>query len=113
MADKTIFSQILNGEIDCDEIYQDKKCLVFKDIDPQAPVHFLIIPRKPLVSLKEATDADTELLGHLLLVSAKVAKQEGLESWRTIINSGAEAGQTVFHLHLHVLGGRSLSWPPG
>ncbi|KGG13317.1 MULTISPECIES: histidine triad nucleotide-binding protein [Prochlorococcus] len=113
MAEETIFGRILQGEIPCDEIYSDAECLAFRDIQPQAPVHFLVIPRKPLTSLKAAGHEDCKLLGHLLLVSAQVAQAEKLSNWRTIINTGAEAGQTVFHLHIHVIGGRKLNWPPG
>ncbi len=113
MTVETIFHRILRGEIPCDEVYSDEYCLAFKDIEPQAPVHILIIPRKNIESLRSAEHGDKELLGHLILIAAKVARQEGLEDWRTIINSGAKAGQTVFHLHLHVIGGRTLSWPPG
>ena len=113
MADDTIFGKILRGEIPCDEVYSDERCLAFRDVAPQAPVHVLVIPRKPIDSLREAEASDEALLGHLLLVAAKVAQQEGLADWRTVINTGAEAGQTVFHLHVHVIGGRSLSWPPG
>lgn len=113
MTSDTIFSRILRGEIPCDEVYSDDCCLAFRDVAPQAPVHLLVIPRQPLLSLAEAGDDDEALLGHLLLVAARVAKQEGLVGFRTVINSGAEAGQTVFHLHVHVLGGRPLAWPPG
>jgi histidine triad (HIT) family protein len=109
----TIFGRILSGEIPCQEVYADDLCLAFRDVNPQAPVHVLVIPREPVAHLGEATTAHQALLGHLLLVAARVARQEGLESWRTVINSGAEAGQTVFHLHLHVIGGRPLAWPPG
>jgi histidine triad (HIT) family protein len=109
----TIFGRILRGEIPCQEVYADDLCLAFRDVNPQAPVHVLVIPREPIAQLGEATAEHQALLGHLLLVAAKVARLEGLESWRTVINSGAEAGQTVFHLHLHVIGGRPLAWPPG
>ena len=109
----TIFGRILRGEIPCEALYSDDLCLAFRDVNPQAPVHALVIPRQPIAQLAEAGPGDQALLGHLLLVAAKVARQEGLYSWRTVINSGAEAGQTVFHLHVHVIGGRSLSWPPG
>jgi len=112
-ADNTIFSRILRGEISCDEVYGDEDCLAFHDIQPQAPVHVLVIPRRPIVNLSEAEEQDAPLLGHLLLVAAKVARQEGLTAWRTVINNGAGAGQSVFHLHVHVIGGRSLAWPPG
>ncbi|MEY4353717.1 MAG: hypothetical protein RLZZ609_1958 [Cyanobacteriota bacterium] len=109
----TIFGRILRGEIPCQEVYSDDLCLAFKDVNPQAPVHVLVIPRKPIATLAEAQPEDQELLGHLLLVAARVAMQEGLTSWRTVVNSGAEAGQTVFHLHVHVIGGRPMAWPPG
>lgn len=113
MAEDTIFSRILRGEIPCDEVYSDEHCLAFRDIAPQAPVHVLVIPREPLVGLQDVGEEHAALLGHLLLVAARVAKQEGLKDWRTVINSGAAAGQTVFHLHVHVIGGRALDWPPG
>ena len=94
-------------------MYADEHCLAFRDVTPQAPVHVLVIPRQPIAQLADATEAHEALLGHLLLVAAKVAKQEGLQDFRTVINSGADAGQTVFHLHVHVIGGRPLAWPPG
>ena len=109
----TIFGSILRGEIPCDQVFADDLCLAFRDVQPQAPVHVLVIPRQPLVNLADAGEPDQALLGHLLLVAAKVARQEGLGAWRTVINTGAEAGQSVFHLHLHVIGGRPLAWPPG
>ena len=109
----TIFDKILSGEIPCDEVFSDEKCLAFKDITPQAPTHILIIPRKPIQSLKQITKEDQGLLGHLILKGTEIANAAGLESWRTVINTGEEAGQTVFHLHIHIIGGRKLSWPPG
>ncbi|MFN9644562.1 MAG: histidine triad nucleotide-binding protein [Cyanobacteriota bacterium] len=112
-ANDTIFGRILRGEIPCDAVFSDGQCLAFRDVNPQAPTHVLVIPRKPLPSLAEASLEDQELLGHLLLVAGQVARQEGLTSWRTVINSGADAGQTVFHLHVHVIGGRPMGWPPG
>ena len=112
-ANDTIFGRILRGEIPCDQVYADEHCLAFRDVSPQAPVHLLVIPREHVVNLAEAGEQHEQLLGHLLLVAANVARQEGLESFRTVINSGAEAGQTVFHLHVHVIGGRPLDWPPG
>ena len=112
-ANDTIFGRILRGEIPCDAVYADEFCLAFRDVNPQAPVHVLVIPREAIVNLADALSQHRELLGHLLLVAAKVARQEGLSGWRTVINSGAEAGQTVFHLHVHVIGGRPLAWPPG
>ena len=113
MADDTIFGKILLGEIPCDEVYSDEQCLAFRDVAPQAPVHVLVIPRKPIESLRSAAAGDAALLGHLLLVATRVAKQQGLNDFRTVVNSGAGAGQTVFHLHVHVIGGRPLAWPPG
>ena len=113
MEKETIFSQILKGEIPCEEIYSDELCLAFRDIQPQAPTHILIIPKKKIESLREVKIDDQELLGHLLLTAQKVASLEKLKDWRTIINTGESAGQTVFHLHVHLLGGRKFKWPPG
>ncbi|MDF1821909.1 MAG: histidine triad nucleotide-binding protein [Alcanivoracaceae bacterium] len=109
----TIFSRIIDREIPADIIYEDEQALAFRDISPQAPVHFLVIPKKPIAKLSDATPEDQALLGHLLLVAREVAAQEGLEDFRLNVNNGAGASQTVFHLHVHVLGGRSFSWPPG
>ncbi len=113
MTSPTIFGKILSGEIQVDEVYSDDLCLAFRDIAPQAPVHILVIPRKHIESLNQASMDDQLLLGHLLLVAQKVARQSGLQDWRTVVNTGQDAGQTVFHLHLHVIGGRPLTWPPG
>jgi histidine triad (HIT) family protein len=113
MSSDTIFGRILRGEIPCDAVHSDELCLAFRDVNPQAPVHVLVIPREPIVNLAEARPGQEALLGHLLLVAAQVARQEGLEGWRAVINSGAAAGQTVFHLHVHVIGGRPMAWPPG
>lgn len=112
MAD-TLFTKIINRELPADIVYEDDEALVFRDINPQAPVHLLVIPKKVIPKLTDSTQEDQHLLGHLLLVANKVAEQEGLENFRLNINNGADAGQTVFHLHIHVLGGRSFSWPPG
>ena len=112
MAD-TLFARIARGELPAEIVYEDDRALAFRDIHPQAPTHLLVIPRKPIARLSEAGEEDTALLGHLMAVAAKVAAQEGLEDWRLVVNDGAGAGQTVFHLHLHVLGGRGLGWPPG
>lgn len=113
-SEKTIFKKIIDKEIPADIIHEDEKCLAFRDINPQAPVHVLVIPKKEIASLAEADDEDGNLLGHLLIVARKVAEQEGLTNgYRTVLNCGADGGQSVDHLHVHVLGGRSLSWPPG
>ena len=113
MTATTIFNKIINGEIPCEKLYEDKYCIAFNDIDAQAPVHFLVIPKKPLVSLCECLEEDKDILGHLLLIGTNIAKSKKLRNWRTVINTGEESGQTVFHLHIHFLAGRKMSWPPG
>ncbi len=112
MAD-TVFGKIARGEAPAEVVYQDDRALAFRALNPAAPTHVLVIPRKPLEMLSAAGDEDGALLGHLLLVAKQVAADEGLENFRIVINNGAGAGQTVFHLHLHVIGGRGFSWPPG
>ena len=113
MAD-TIFARILRKEIPADIVYEDDRALAFRDVAPVAPVHILVIPKQQVVSLGEAATADSGLLGHLLWVAAEVARKEGIgDAFRVVTNSGAGAGQSVFHLHLHVIGGRPLKWPPG
>jgi histidine triad (HIT) family protein len=110
----TIFSKILDGSIPATFIHQDDQCVAFKDVTPQAPTHFLVIPRKPIAMLEEAEDGDAALLGHMMLVVRKVAKELGLEKgYRVVINNGVEGAQSVYHLHIHVMGGRQMSWPPG
>ncbi len=109
----TIFGKILRKEIPAEILYEDEHSIVFQDIHPQAPTHLLIIPRKPIANLAEAQDDDRFLLGHLLWVAKQIADQLGLQDYRVVTNNGAGAGQTVFHLHLHLLGGRPLQWPPG
>lgn len=109
----TLFTKIINREIPADIVYEDDLCLAFRDINPQAPTHVLLIPKKPIPKLSDATPADHALLGHLLIKVEAVAEQLGLSGFRVVINNGEEAGQTVFHLHLHILGGRSMAWPPG
>ncbi len=111
---ETVFSRIIAGEIPADIIYEDEVCLAFRDISPQAPVHVLLIPREPITQLSEASAEHQAVLGHLMIKAGHIARQEGCgEAFRVVVNSGAGAGQTVFHLHLHIIGGRSLSWPPG
>ena len=107
---ETIFGKIIAGEIPSTKIYEDDLCIAIDDINPQAPVHSLVIPKKPIAMLVEANQKDQALLGHLLLVAAKIAQDKGVgEAFRTIINNGAEGGQTVFHLHVHILGGFKMS----
>lgn len=109
MAD-TIFSKIIDGEIPADKIYEDELCIAINDINPQAPVHVLVIPKKPIPMLVDATADDQQLLGHLLLAAGKVARQLGVdEAFRLIVNNGAGAGQTVFHLHLHIIAGQEFA----
>ncbi|MDQ3804447.1 MAG: histidine triad nucleotide-binding protein [Acidobacteriota bacterium] len=110
-----IFCKIAAGEIPAQLVYEDEAAVAFRDINPQAPAHVLVIPREHVASLAEAGEAQESLLGRLLLAAARVAREAGLveSGYRTVINTGAGAGQSVFHLHLHVLGGRPLSWPPG
>ncbi|WP_417385705.1 histidine triad nucleotide-binding protein [Gimesia sp.] len=113
-GEKTIFKKIIDREIPADIIYEDELCLAFNDVNPQAPVHVLVIPKQEIPSIAHLQDSDQELVGHLLLTVGKLAKKLGLDSgYRTIVNTGKEGGQTVDHLHLHLLGGRSLQWPPG
>ena len=114
MHQETIFSKIIRREIPAEIVYEDDLVLAFKDIAPQAPVHILVIPKKPIPRLSEATPEDHALMGHLLLKVKQVAAEAGLDNgYRVAINNGADGGQTVDHLHLHILGGRSMSWPPG
>jgi histidine triad (HIT) family protein len=110
----TIFGKIIRREIPAAIVYEDDLALAFRDVNPQAPVHILVIPKQPIVNLAAATEADQALLGHLMLVIQRVAAQEGLDNgYRVVANTGSDGGQTVFHLHFHLLGGRSLAWPPG
>jgi len=110
-----LFCKIIAGEIKGAIAYQDNDLVAIRDINPQAPTHVLVIPREHMESLDEASAGDEQLLGHLLRVGARIANQEGLgeSGYRTVINTGAGAGQSVFHIHVHVLGGRGLTWPPG
>ena len=109
----TIFTKILSGEIPSDRVYEDDDCIAFRDINPVAPMHILVIPRKEIPQLDKMTAEDEGLVGHLMRVAGQVAHEQGFENFRLIVNNGAGAGQTVFHLHLHVIGGRGLHWPPG
>ena len=111
----TIFGKIIRREIPADIVFENDEVLGFRDLNPQAPVHVLFVPRKPLATLNDAQPDDAELLGKLLLAAAAYARQEGLaeQGYRTVINCNEHGGQTVFHLHVHLLGGRRLGWPPG
>jgi len=111
---KTLFQRIADREIPADFLHEDEHCVVFRDIDPQAPVHFLVVPRKPIPSLDDLTESDKDVVGHLFLVAKQVAASQGLTNgYRAVFNCGKDAFQTVPHLHLHIFGGRKMGWPPG
>ncbi|MES2854320.1 MAG: histidine triad nucleotide-binding protein [Bdellovibrionota bacterium] len=111
----TLFTKILNGEIPGKIIYQDEKCFAIRDINPQAPVHVLLIPKKEIPSMNELIANDEGLMGHMMKKVAEIAKTEGIDQsgYRLVVNNGSNAGQTVSHIHLHIIGGRALGWPPG
>jgi histidine triad (HIT) family protein len=112
--DKTLFARIVDREIPADIVYEDELCLAFNDINPQAPVHVLVIPKRPVASIAALEDDDAALAGHLLMVIRDLARTLGLDDgFRVVANTGRDGGQTVDHLHLHLLGRRSLNWPPG
>ncbi|HMC90567.1 MAG TPA: histidine triad nucleotide-binding protein [Gemmataceae bacterium] len=114
MMQDNIFQKIIDRKIPASIVYEDDRCLAFRDINPQAPVHVLIIPRKVIATHAEITENDRDLLGHLHLVAAKLAGQLGVsEGYRLVVNCKESAGQTVPHLHMHLLGGRPMHWPPG
>lgn len=114
MAEKTIFKKIIDGEIPADIVFQDEHCLAFRDIDPKAPTHLLVIPKKEIASLDALQDEDHALAGHLMMVIARLARELKLDDgFRVVCNCGKQAGQLVPHLHFHVLAGRPLEWPPG
>jgi len=111
---ETIFAKIIKKEIPADIVHEDDQCIAFRDIRPQAPTHILVIPRKPIPTHDEITEADAPLLGHIHTVIAELAKRYGLDGgYRVVINCKADAGQEVDHLHFHLLGGRTMTWPPG
>lgn len=113
-ATETIFSKIIRKEIPAEIVYEDNLAIAFKDVNPQAPVHILVIPKEPIAKLEDAESKDHALMGHLLLTAKRVAEQAGLTNgYRLVINNGPDGGQTVYHLHIHILGGRPMGWPPG
>ena len=113
--EKTLFQKIADKEIPADIVYEDELCVAFRDISPVAPVHILLIPREPIPGLAHATEGHSSLLGYLMFMAAEIARGAGLDEtgYRVVVNNGADAGQTVPHLHIHIIGGRSLQWPPG
>ena len=114
MSDKTLFERIIDREISANILFEDDHCIVFRDINPQAPTHVLVVPRKPIPSLNEVAADEAELIGHLVQVARQIATDEGLsDGYRVVINCGSDGGQSVDHLHVHLLGGRKMKWPPG
>jgi len=111
----TLFAKIINKEIPADIVYEDDLCLAFKDINPQAPIHILMIPKTEIPSMADVKENHTALLGHLMVKAAKVAAKQGLsdDGYRIVVNTKKNGGQEVYHLHLHILGGRPMKWPPG
>ncbi len=113
MSTDCLFCKIGAGEIPAEKLYEDDELLAFRDIAPQAPVHFLVIPKKHIQDPSGVGEGDEALIGRMVRTASKVASENGISDYRLVFNNGAEAGQTVFHIHMHVLGGRSMSWPPG
>ncbi|XP_064164288.1 histidine triad nucleotide-binding protein 1 [Anguilla rostrata] len=110
----TIFGKIIRKEIPAKILYEDEQCIAFHDVAPQAPTHFLVVPRKPITQMSKTDDGDAALLGHLMLVAKNCAEKEGLKKgYRLVVNEGPDGGQSVYHIHVHVLGGRQMGWPPG
>jgi histidine triad (HIT) family protein len=108
----TIFDEIIKGKIPCDKVYEDESCLAFQDINPVAPIHILIIPKTPIQNISALEEQHVELAGRLLLTAKKIAQQLKIDHYRLVTNNGAGAGQSVFHLHIHLLAGRAFAWPP-
>jgi len=110
-----LFCKMVSGVIPCDKVHENENVLAFRDIDPKAPTHILIIPKKHITTLNEINENDQDLLGELLLTAKKIAKDEGIDTsgYRTVFNCNSDGGQTVFHIHMHLLGGRPMTWPPG
>jgi histidine triad (HIT) family protein len=114
MSEKTIFQKIIDREVPAKLLHEDKECVAIRDVNPQAPSHLLVIPKKPIPRISEASKKDQSILGHLLLVAQKMASEEGLnKGFRIVVNNGPAGGESVPHLHVHVLGGRQMGWPPG
>ncbi len=111
---ETLFTKIINREVPAKIIYEDDLCIAFRDINPQAPLHALLVPKQVLPKLSDSSQQEQSLLGHLMLTTALIAEQQGYaDAFRVVVNNGEDAGQTVFHLHIHIIAGRELSWPPG
>ncbi|BCO07744.1 histidine triad nucleotide-binding protein [Desulfolithobacter dissulfuricans] len=113
MSDNCLFCKIIKGDIPADILHEDDEILAFRDIAPQAPVHFLVIPKKHISGPSDVAAEDEQLIGRLMRVGSEIAKKEGIDHFRVVFNNGEQAGQTVFHIHMHILGGRAMDWPPG
>ncbi len=113
MSDNCLFCKIIRGEIPAAKLYEDDEILAFRDISPQAPVHFLVIPKKHLRGPEAVGGEDEQIVGKMMRVGSQLAREESIPHFRVVFNNGAQAGQTVFHLHMHILGGRDMTWPPG
>ena len=115
VSDDTIFGKIIRREIPANIVFENERVLAFRDVNPQAPVHILVIPKKKVSDLSKCSNSDKDLLGELVLVASEIARKENLEKsgYRLVVNTGKDGGQTVFHLHVHLLGGRAMHWPPG
>ena len=113
MSENCLFCKIIRGEIPAAKLYEDDEILAFRDIAPQAPVHFLVIPKKHISGPAAVSEEDEHVVGKMMRVGSELARQEGISHFRVVYNNGAQAGQTVFHLHMHILGGRDMTWPPG
>ena len=112
--DNCLFCKIIKGDIPSDKLYEDDDVYAFRDISPQAPTHFLVIPKKHISGPDKVGEEDEKIIGKMMRIGADIARQEGIgDAFRMVFNNGAGAGQTVFHIHMHILGGRSLNWPPG
>ncbi len=112
---ETLFDKIIKRQVPADIVFEDELCLAFRDISPQAPTHILLIPKKPIESMAKLNTEDQALMGHMLLTAAQIAQSEGLseEGYRLVVNTNSAGGQSVYHLHMHILGGRQMQWPPG
>ena len=114
MDENCIFCKIIDGQIPSDKVYDDEHVIAFRDINPQAPTHVVIVPRKHIPYIADMADSDEPLIGHIIYVATRIARQEGLDQgFRIVVNNDEQAGQTVFHIHFHLLGGRAMQWPPG
>ncbi|WP_457573061.1 histidine triad nucleotide-binding protein [Desulfolithobacter sp.] len=113
MSDNCLFCKIIKGDIPADILHEDDEILAFRDIAPQAPVHFLVIPKKHISGPMDVAAEDEQLIGRLMRVGSEIARKEGIDHFRVVFNNGEQAGQTVFHIHMHILGGRNMDWPPG